>query len=167
MAHALRATAAAVARTSLRRAVAPAAIRPPAAFRQMASLANASNRTGDGRRAGERLHIQANRCCGSLAGVASCPPAAEGLTDEQREFQRIARDFADREMAPRMAQWDETETLPVDILRQLAELGFGGACRPQRRGGSCHVRPKQQPRRPVGWARLQASTSATTLAGRS
>jgi len=53
MAHALRATASAVARTSLRRAVAPAAVCLQTTFRPMASLANASNRTGDGQLAAE------------------------------------------------------------------------------------------------------------------
>jgi hypothetical protein len=65
--------------------------------------------------------------------------AAEGLTDEQRAFQKIARDFADKEMAPKMALWDEEETLPVDVLRQLAGLGFGGprGCPPM----ACPDRP--------------------------
>lgn len=33
--------------------------------------------------------------------------AAYGLTDEQREFQKVAFDFAANEMAPHMAEWDE------------------------------------------------------------
>lgn len=33
--------------------------------------------------------------------------AAYGLTDEQKEFQKVAFDFAANEMAPYMAEWDE------------------------------------------------------------
>ena len=33
--------------------------------------------------------------------------------------------FAEKEMLPHMAEWDEKEIFPVDTLRQLAELGFG------------------------------------------
>lgn len=33
--------------------------------------------------------------------------AAYGLTDEQKEFQKVAFDFAANEMAPFMAEWDQ------------------------------------------------------------
>jgi len=33
--------------------------------------------------------------------------AAYGLTDEQKEFQKVAFDFAANEMAPHMAEWDQ------------------------------------------------------------
>lgn len=33
--------------------------------------------------------------------------AAHGLTDEQKEFQKVAFDFAANEMAPHMAEWDQ------------------------------------------------------------
>lgn len=37
----------------------------------------------------------------------SCFIASLGLTDEQKEFQKVAFDFAANEMAPHMAEWDE------------------------------------------------------------
>ncbi|KAK3531526.1 hypothetical protein QTP70_024917, partial [Hemibagrus guttatus] len=49
-----------------------------------------------------------------------------GLTDEQKEFQKVAFDFAANEMAPHMAQWDEKEIFPVETMRKAAQLGFGG-----------------------------------------
>lgn len=33
--------------------------------------------------------------------------AAHGLTDEQKEFQKVAFDFAANEMSPHMAEWDQ------------------------------------------------------------
>jgi len=33
--------------------------------------------------------------------------ASLGLTDDQREFQRVALDFAKNELAPEMQKWDQ------------------------------------------------------------
>uniref|UniRef100_A0A671RIC3 short-chain 2-methylacyl-CoA dehydrogenase n=1 Tax=Sinocyclocheilus anshuiensis TaxID=1608454 RepID=A0A671RIC3_9TELE len=49
-----------------------------------------------------------------------------GLTDEQKEFQKVAFDFAANEMAPHMAEWDLKEIFPVEAMRKAAQLGFGG-----------------------------------------
>jgi alkylation response protein AidB-like acyl-CoA dehydrogenase len=46
------------------------------------------------------------------------------LSEEQRSFQAVARQFAAEEMAPNAARWDEEKTLPVDTLRRAAALGF-------------------------------------------
>ncbi len=48
------------------------------------------------------------------------------LSEEQRAFQDVARDFAATEMAPHAAAWDEDKIFPVDALRAAAALGFGG-----------------------------------------
>ncbi|KAM6987887.1 isobutyryl-CoA dehydrogenase, mitochondrial [Tautogolabrus adspersus] len=59
-------------------------------------------------------------------GIASCIDPAHGLTDEQKEFQKVAFDFAANEMAPHMAEWDQKEMFPVETMRKAAQLGFGG-----------------------------------------
>ncbi len=46
------------------------------------------------------------------------------LSDDQRAFRELARDFAAREMAPHAAEWDENSIFPVAMLRQAAALGF-------------------------------------------
>ncbi len=46
------------------------------------------------------------------------------LSDDQRAFQELARDFAAREMAPHAAEWDEKSIFPVETLRKAAALGF-------------------------------------------
>jgi alkylation response protein AidB-like acyl-CoA dehydrogenase len=48
------------------------------------------------------------------------------LSEDQRSFQELARDFAMGEMAPHAARWDEEHIFPEDTLRKAAELGFGG-----------------------------------------
>ncbi|XP_075046435.1 isobutyryl-CoA dehydrogenase, mitochondrial isoform X2 [Mixophyes fleayi] len=52
--------------------------------------------------------------------------ASIGLSEEQKEFQKVAFDFASREMTPYMALWDEKEIFPVETMRKAAQLGFGG-----------------------------------------
>jgi alkylation response protein AidB-like acyl-CoA dehydrogenase len=49
-----------------------------------------------------------------------------GLTDEQKEFQKVALDFAEKEMKPHAEKWDAEKIFPADTLRQAAALGFGG-----------------------------------------
>ena len=48
------------------------------------------------------------------------------LSEEQQAFRDTARDFAQQEMAPNAARWDEESVFPVDTLRQAAALGFAG-----------------------------------------
>ncbi len=49
-----------------------------------------------------------------------------GLSEEQRAFQDMARNFALERMAPHAAEWDEQQIFPVETLRQAAALGFAG-----------------------------------------
>jgi alkylation response protein AidB-like acyl-CoA dehydrogenase len=46
------------------------------------------------------------------------------LSEEQRSFQAVARQFAAEEMEPNAARWDEEKTLPIPTLRRAAALGF-------------------------------------------
>uniref|UniRef100_A0A8C8MJ07 short-chain 2-methylacyl-CoA dehydrogenase n=1 Tax=Oncorhynchus tshawytscha TaxID=74940 RepID=A0A8C8MJ07_ONCTS len=62
--------------------------------------------------------------------------AAHGLSDEQKEFQKMAFDFAAHEMSPHMAEWDEKEIFPVETMRKAAQLGFGGIYVQPEVGGS-------------------------------
>ena len=48
------------------------------------------------------------------------------LSEEQRAFQAMAREFAVAEMAPHAARWDEEKIFPEAALRKAASLGFGG-----------------------------------------
>ncbi|XP_078386801.1 LOW QUALITY PROTEIN: isobutyryl-CoA dehydrogenase, mitochondrial-like [Cetorhinus maximus] len=56
----------------------------------------------------------------------SCIDPSVGLSDDQKEFQKVAFSFALNEMAPHMAEWDQKEIFPVEAMRKAAQLGFGG-----------------------------------------
>ena len=57
------------------------------------------------------------------------------LTDEQEAFRSAARDFLDREAVPHRTQWDRDESVDLDILPKMAELGFFGLTIPEEYGG--------------------------------
>jgi len=57
------------------------------------------------------------------------------LTDDQRAIQDAARAFADAELAPHSAEWDETKHFPVDVMRHAAEMGFCGIYTGEEHGG--------------------------------
>ena len=57
------------------------------------------------------------------------------LTDEQRELQALARDFAEAELRPHTAEWDESRELPHEVFGKLAESGFLGMLVPEAHGG--------------------------------
>jgi acyl-CoA dehydrogenase len=46
------------------------------------------------------------------------------LTDEQRELRALAREFADREIRPKAAEYDEQQTHPSDIVAKAHEVGL-------------------------------------------
>lgn len=48
------------------------------------------------------------------------------LTEEQKAFQQLARDFAEKEIVPYAKTWDEEEIFPVETLQKAASLGFAG-----------------------------------------
>ena len=48
------------------------------------------------------------------------------LNEDQVAIQDAARAFAEGQLAPKSAEWDEKKHFPVDVLRQAAELGFAG-----------------------------------------
>jgi alkylation response protein AidB-like acyl-CoA dehydrogenase len=71
------------------------------------------------------------------------------LTEEPRGYQKLVREFAEQEVAPRVQEYDREERYPVETIRKMAPLGFLGAGRfpgPTRRlsntrwGDSCATR---------------------------
>lgn len=58
------------------------------------------------------------------------------LTDEQEAIQDMARRFAEDELAPHAAEWDERKHFPVDVIRRSAELGLAGIYTREDVGGS-------------------------------
>jgi short-chain 2-methylacyl-CoA dehydrogenase len=57
------------------------------------------------------------------------------LSDEHKQIQNLAREFADDEVAPRAEYYDQHKEFPYDIVHKLADLGFLGLPVPERYGG--------------------------------
>ena len=73
---------------------------------------------------------------------AAAPPAGVRdtygvltLSDDHREVQALARDFAANEIAPRAAEWNAAKHVPIDLLRRLGELGLLTPSVPEEYGG--------------------------------
>ena len=57
------------------------------------------------------------------------------LTDEQRLVRETAREFSDREIAPRARENDRNERFDTELVGKIAEMGFLGAIVPEEYGG--------------------------------
>lgn len=58
------------------------------------------------------------------------------LPEELRLIQRTAREFAEKEVAPKASELDKTGTFPRESLKKMAALGFMGLLVPEEYGGS-------------------------------
>jgi alkylation response protein AidB-like acyl-CoA dehydrogenase len=57
------------------------------------------------------------------------------LTQEQRDFRAAVRGFAEEVVAPRAPEMDERGELPMDIVKQMGEMGLFGLPFPEKYGG--------------------------------
>src|SRR5215217_166972 len=57
------------------------------------------------------------------------------LSDEQRDIQRLVRDFADGEVRPAAEELDRTKSFPYEIVAKLGKLGLMGIPHPHEYGG--------------------------------
>src|SRR6187200_3507303 len=57
------------------------------------------------------------------------------LTDEQRELRALAREFAEKEIRPKAAEYDEHQTHPADVIAKAHELGLMNLHVPESLGG--------------------------------
>ena len=58
--------------------------------------------------------------------IADVTWSLHDLTEEQREIQSLAREFAQREIAPFAAKWDEDAYFEPSLVKKFGELGFLG-----------------------------------------
>jgi len=57
------------------------------------------------------------------------------LTPEQRELRALAREFAEKEIRPKAAEYDEHSTHPADVIAKAHELGLMNLHIPESLGG--------------------------------
>jgi short/branched chain acyl-CoA dehydrogenase len=58
------------------------------------------------------------------------------LGEEHEAFRKSVRDFAEREVAPHVADWDRRHHLPLEVVRAMGDLGLFGLVVPEQYGGS-------------------------------
>ena len=58
------------------------------------------------------------------------------LAPEQQDFQKTVRSFVDDAIRPNAERWDEEGELPMEAVKQMAELGLFGLPFPEEYGGS-------------------------------
>jgi acyl-CoA dehydrogenase len=66
--------------------------------------------------------------------VAAGPSFA--LTEEQKALRDLARDFAEKEIRPKAAEYDEHSTHPVDIIEKAHDVGLMNPHVPEEYGGA-------------------------------
>jgi butyryl-CoA dehydrogenase len=57
------------------------------------------------------------------------------LSEDHEAFRKVVRDFAERELAPHVAEWDEKHHFPVEAVLAMGELGLFGLVFPEEWGG--------------------------------
>ena len=58
-------------------------------------------------------------------------------TTENNELVRqMATDFAEKHIRPFVMEWDEAQTFPIDVFKQMGDLGLMGVLVPEEYGGS-------------------------------
>ncbi|KAI9571381.1 acyl-CoA dehydrogenase NM domain-like protein [Boletus coccyginus] len=68
-------------------------------------------------------------CLSSTAGrrfASTYNVEIAGLSEEQAEFRNAVSEFAQRELAPRAAEIDRTNTFPMDVWEKLGDMGLLG-----------------------------------------
>ncbi len=59
-----------------------------------------------------------------------------GFSDDQQQLRKTIREFTEAEIKPHVMEWDESQHFPVDVFRNLGQLGVLGAVFPEELGGS-------------------------------
>jgi len=63
-------------------------------------------------------------------------PFIVDLTEDQAIIRDTIRDFAEKKIRPVIIEYDEVQKFPMDLLKELGELGFLGILFPEEYGGS-------------------------------
>ena len=58
------------------------------------------------------------------------------LSEDHEQFRAVVRDFAEKRIAPHVAEWDRQHHFPVDVVQEMGELGLMGLTAPEEYGGA-------------------------------
>lgn len=59
-----------------------------------------------------------------------------GKTENQQMIAAMIKDFGEKNIRPKMMEWDESQKFPVEVFKKLGELGLMGCVIPAEYGGS-------------------------------
>ena len=68
--------------------------------------------------------------------IGAARPVAFDLTDDQRAIGEVARDVAQREIAPHIVAWDKGHVFPRELYGKLTAAGLMGMLVPERTAAS-------------------------------
>src|SRR4051794_16129230 len=68
--------------------------------------------------------------------AASGTGVSFALTEEQRALRELAHDFAEKEIRPKAAEYDEHQTHPADVIAKAHEVGLMNPHVPEELGGA-------------------------------
>ncbi|MEW6195902.1 MAG: acyl-CoA dehydrogenase family protein [Bacteroidota bacterium] len=71
-----------------------------------------------------------------MEDIKTSPSYTIDLDENQTAIKNTIRDFAEKVIKPVVMEYDESEKFPIEILRQLGELGFMGILVPEKYGGA-------------------------------
>ena len=57
-------------------------------------------------------------------------------TENQDLIRKMVSDFAEKNIRQQLMEWDEAQHFPIEIFKQLGELGLMGVLVPETYGGS-------------------------------
>ncbi|MBW4890864.1 acyl-CoA dehydrogenase family protein [Mucilaginibacter sp. HMF5004] len=58
------------------------------------------------------------------------------MGENQRMVAQMVKDFAEKHIRPHVMEWDEAQTFPIELFKQLGGLGLMGVLVPEEYGGS-------------------------------
>lgn len=64
------------------------------------------------------------------------------VSENTKLIAQTVRDFAEKRIRPEFMEWDETQTFPVDVMKEMGELGLMGILVPGEYGGSAFGYPE-------------------------
>ncbi len=57
-------------------------------------------------------------------------------SENEKMIAQMVHDFGEREIRPKMMEWDESQYFPVEVFRKMGELGLMGVLVPEEYGGA-------------------------------
>ena len=71
-----------------------------------------------------------------MAPASGVCPMDFQLNEEQQQLRKSVREFAEREIAPHVMEWDEASRFPLETVKELGKMGLMGVVFPTGYGGA-------------------------------